>query len=200
VNLNHDYLDFTISDPTFFQDIRLPRNTILSPNMSNRILEGIEQIHKESNSNRLGSEHMISSIMETLFVSISRKIHNFSFTAAEYEATLLRKFEKIRLEMYHQPGRFKVKTMAESMDFSQSHFTHLYRKFFHITPMKDLTKARVHFIQQCDLDDHTSYELTQLLGFESVEYFYRWFKAHFNTTIQQYRTSLERIPDDDQTA
>jgi AraC-like DNA-binding protein len=186
VNLNHDYLDFTCLNGLFFKEIRFPLNTILSPMMSSYISSIIEKIHSESNSNRLGSEYMIDSLMKTLFVSISRKLHNFTFSSIEYERTLQRKFEKIRLELYHDPGLFTVTKMASKLDFSLSHFGSLYKKFFNTTPVSDLTNARIAFIKNANLSALSMYDISTKLGFESIEYFYRWFKQKFETTPSEY--------------
>jgi AraC-like DNA-binding protein len=187
INLNHDYLDFSCKNADFFKDIRLPLNTIISPSLSNVIVSSIEKIHQETNTNRLGSEYIIQSIMETLFVSISRKIHNFSFSSADYEKTLQRKFEQIRLNMYQKPSEFKVKNMANMLDFSISHFSHLYKKFFNVKPIDDLTNARVEFIKNQNIDSISTYELTRSLGFDSTEYFYRWFKQNFGITPKEHK-------------
>lgn len=191
VNLNHDYLDFSCSNPDFFKDIRFPLNSIISPSMSHYIISNIEKIHSENNSNRLGSEYIILSVMQTLFVSISRKIHNFSFSSNEYEQSLQRKFEQIRLDMYHNPGAFKVKNMANKLDFSMSHFGYLYKKFFDVTPISDLTKARIEYIKNTNFTTESTFEISKILGFESVEYFYRWFKAKFKETPSEYRKRIE---------
>lgn len=187
INLNHDYLDFSCYEPDFFEEIRLPLNTIISPSLSNVIVSSIEKIHQETNTNRLGSEYIIQSLMETLFVSISRKIHNFSFNSADYEKTLQRKFEQIRLNMYQNPGDSKVKEMAAKLDFSISHFSLLYKKFFNIKPIDDLTNARVEYIKNHSISGITTYELTKILGFDSTEYFYRWFKQNFGITPKEYK-------------
>ncbi len=186
VNLNHDYLDFTSTSHQFFKEIRFPLNTILSPMMSSYISSIMEKIHSESNSNRLGSEYMIDSLMKTLFVSISRKLHNFTFSSIEYERTLQRKFEKIRLDLYHRPGSFSVSSMASELDFSLSHFCSLYKKFFNTTPVTDLTKARVSFIKNSNLSELSTYDISMKLGFKSIEYFYRWFKLNFHDTPSEY--------------
>ncbi|MBI9009523.1 MAG: helix-turn-helix transcriptional regulator [Tenericutes bacterium] len=187
INLNHDYLDFSCYDTHFFEDIRLPLNTIISPSLSKFIISSIEKIHQETNTNRLGSEYIIQSLMETLFVSISRKTHNFSFNSADYEKTLQRKFEQIRLDMYHRPSEFKVKTMANKLDFSISHFSFLYKKFFFIKPIDDLTKARIEHIKNQNINLISTYELANSLGFDSTEYFYRWFKQNFGVTPKEYK-------------
>ncbi len=190
INLNHDYLDFRCNNPEFFKEIRLPLNTIIAPSLSKEIVSSIERIHSETNTNRLGSEYIIQSLMETLFVSISRKIHNFSFNSADYEKTLQRKFEQIRLNMFQNPSDFKVKNMANMLDFSISHFGTLYKKFFNVKPIDDLTRARVEYIKNNNIISLSTYELTQILGFDSTEYYYRWFKQNFGVTPKEYKKQL----------
>lgn len=187
VNLNHDYLDFTCSDGNFFNQIRFPVNSIITPKISSFIISQIKLIHEESNANRLGTKYVIQCKMQDIFVSIARRIHNFSFNSADYEKTLQKEFEQIRLSMYHEPGKLKVKEMAKELDFSISHFTYLYKKFFNVTPIKDLTRARKDFIVSTNISEYKTIELAKKIGFDSTEYFYRWFKTSFGLTPAEYK-------------
>lgn len=186
ISLNHDYLDFACEYNDFFQEIRYPTNKIITPKCSSYISKTIENVYKEQNSNKVGSTFLINSIITEMFVSLSRKIHNYTSSSADYTETLIRKFEKIRLDMYHSPGNFKVREMANNLDFSLSHFNLLYKKFFQISPIKDLTQARIEHVKNNILNYKSSYELASDLGFSSIEYFYRWFKTQFNSTPKEY--------------
>ncbi|TVP96861.1 MAG: AraC family transcriptional regulator [Acholeplasmatales bacterium] len=190
--LSHDYLDFTVQDPDFFSIIRYPLNTLINPRMSKNISETIERILLEINSNRVGNEYMISSMMTSLFTLLSRRIHNHSVgTNRVYQDELKVRFEALRLKMYHSPAESSVKAMAKSLDFSPAHFTNLYKKFFHVTPIEDLTKARIHLVPSLLAGNEPIDLVVRKLGLSSSEYFFRWFKQHFDMTPAEFRASLK---------
>lgn len=194
--LKHDYLDFTIHDPDFLDKIRFPLNTIIYPRMSHDISSTIELIHKEDNTNRVGSEYVISSKLTYLFINISRKIHNHAVGSnRKYAEEQRQKFENLRLSIYHNPEYFSVKKMASSIDFSLPYFNQLYKRYFGITPIKDLNTARKKFVDKLIRENETSRIITKKLGFSSVEYYYRWFKNTFNMTPTQYIQLLQEKED-----
>lgn len=190
--LKHDYLDFTIEDPSFFEDVRFPLNTVINPRMSKKISDYIERIHLEENSNRVGNQYLISNLISNLFISISRKIHNHTIGPNRtYEERQRGAFEQLRLQMFHNPENFTVRFMAEKLDFSLPYFNALYKKFFHVTPIKDLTNARADYTLHLLKNNESINVITKKLGFSSVEYFYRWFKNYFHQTPNDYKNNLK---------
>jgi AraC-like DNA-binding protein len=194
--LKHDYLDFTLNDPEFFKNIRFPLNTIIYPRLSPYISSRIEFIHKEDNTSRVGSSYIISSAITNLFIDISRKIHNHSVGSnRKYTEEQSKNFEDLRLSIYHNPEQYTVKKMAHSIDFSLPYFNQLYKRYFGITPIKDLNLARKKFVSKLVIDHEPSKIITKKLGFSSVEYYYRWFKNTFGMTPTEYIQQLQNEKD-----
>lgn len=185
--LNHDYLDFTVSDATIFKEIHFPLNTVFKPWMSTEITDTIKKIYDEHNNLIIGCEYLISAMITNLFVQISRKIHNYSTSKLKYQEQLKDRFEKLRLEIYENPQQFSVKIMADNMNFSRSHFNALYKKYFYRTPSEDLNKARIEKVKILLQLNKTMEVIAKDVGFASTEYFFRWFKKHFNCTPSEYK-------------
>ena len=95
-------------------------------------------------------------------------------------------FEELRLEIYQSPDLINVSSMAAKIGFSLSRFNELYKNFFDCTPIEDLTQARIIRVTELINNGYTTKEIIQTLGFKSNEYFYRWFKKHFNSTKNDY--------------
>ena len=189
--LNHDYIDFILEDESFFKKINFPLNTPFNPKDSNFISEAINEIEEEKNSTNLGSEYMTCFKTIELFIKISRKLHHRKiFGTLNYSNSLKIKFEEIRLNMYQNPDEMKVNTLAKSLGFSLSRFNELYKSFFDITPINDLTLARISRVDDLIKEGNSTKEIIKKIGFSSDEYFYRWFKKHFNMTKDEYVQSL----------
>ena len=191
--LNHDYLDFTIEDVSFFNEIRLPLGKVFNPRSSDLVSDTIANIHKEINSNRVGNSFIVSSLMTTLFVSLSRRIHNHSVGENRvYFDELKHQFENVRLSMYHNPSDFSVKFMAEKLNFSPPYFSSLYKRFFDVSPIEDLTDARISFVKKLIDQNESTQVIVKKLGFYSQEYYYRWFKKYFGVTQSMYKKNIRK--------
>ncbi|HHU28270.1 TPA: helix-turn-helix transcriptional regulator [bacterium] len=186
--LNHDYLDFELFDGEFFEEIAFPLNMPFNPRISSFITEVIYKIHQESNSSKAGSTYMQSSLMTNLFIEISRKIHNHDIGVnRKYGEELKMKFEEMRLAMYTDPSNLTISKLAEQSNFSLSYFNSLYRSFFNVTPIEDLTRARISHIKVLMKQNEPTSSIIKKIGFSTPEYFYRWFKKHFGMTPKEYR-------------
>ena len=189
--LNHDYIDFILEDINFFKRINFPLNTPFNPKDSTFISESIEEINEEKNSSKLGSEYMSNIKTIELFIKISRKLHHRKvFGVQNYSNSLKIKFEEIRLNMYQNPDELKVNSLAKELGFSLSRFNELYKSYFDITPINDLTQARISRVDDLIKEGNSTKEIIKKIGFSSDEYFYRWFKKHFNMTKDEYVKSL----------
>lgn len=184
--LNHDYVDFTIDDNTFFEKIKFPLNTLLYPRMSEDISKLIAEMYKEHKEALNGYELMSDSLLTELFVKILRKISHKSISRKNYDDTLKEKFEKMRLNMYQCPDNIEVSTLVNQLGFSPSRFNYLYKKFFNVSPINDLTIARKLRVKEMIENNMSTKEIIKAIGFESEEYFYRWFKKEFNMTKNEY--------------
>lgn len=185
--LNHDYIDFTCDTKEFFSDIHFPLNTPFNPKCSSWITEKIKEIQTEKNCDELGILYKEESLMIDLFLTLSRKIHHRNSRYSEkYTDEIKHNFEQIRLEMYQTPDCFSVSDLANRLGFSLPRFNELYKTYFGTTPIKDLTKARISRVKDLLREGDSTKEIIKKIGFASEEYFYRWFKKHFNMTKEEY--------------
>lgn len=185
--LNHDYVDFTIDDESLFKKIRFPLNTLFHPKSSSEISSTIKQIFEENKESKFGSEIMNDALFTALLIKLSRKVHvTHNLSKKTYNDELKIKFEKIRLDMYNNPDNLEVSKLADSLGFSLAHFNYLYKEFFSITPIKDLTLARIQRVNDLIANNIPTKDIIKMIGFTSDEYFYRWFKKHNKLTKSEY--------------
>jgi len=184
--LNHDYIDFTIDNPKFFNEINFTLNNVINPYLSNEIQETIDKIAKEKKRNTDDSKYLISSYLMELFIRISRKINVNPHNNTNNIDSIKLKFEEIRLSLYQNPSENMVNLMAEKLEYSLPYFNLLYKKFFDITPMADLNNARIEFVKEQFNEKIPIEQIMNELGFTNSEYFYRWFKKTFGKTPKQY--------------
>lgn len=185
--LNHDYIDFQVMDDQFFKMIKFPLNTVLQPKMSSYITKMVQEINAEKSSGEVGNSYLVEAKVIELFVNISRKLNHRNIINSEiYTEEIKRKFEEVRLSMYQKPDNFSVSKLAKSLSFSLSRFNILYKKYFGITPIKDLTNARITRVEELLKSGYSTKVIVKKIGFSSEEYFYRWFKKHFNVTKEEF--------------
>ena len=185
--LNHDFIDFSLIDESFFKNINFPLNIPLTPKMSSFITQQVKDIQKEKEMSEIGWEYICDEKLSELFINISRKIHHRNtFNSEKYAEEMKHKFEDIRLNMYQIPDRISVDKLAKSIGFSLSRFNELYKMYFHTTPIKDLTNARISRVEELIGNGLSTKEIIRKIGFSSEEYFYRWFKKHFKMTKEDY--------------
>lgn len=189
--LNHDYIDFILLEDDFFKKINFPINTPFNPRDSHNINNIIKKISEEKNSVEIGSGYSCEAKMIDFFVNLSRKYHyRKTYNNEKYADTLKTKFEELRLNIYQLPDELNISSIAKSMGFSLSRFNELYKEYFKTTPIKDLTKARISRVEDLIKEGYRTKEIIKKIGFSSEEYFYRWFKKHFNITKEDYVKSL----------
>lgn len=185
--LNHDYLDFLLIDDSFFESISFPLNTLIHPKLSSFITSTMKEINDEKNIPSIGSKYKIDALVTEMFIEITRSLTKKTiYKPDNYEEELKNKFDEIRLKMYQSPDNSSVKTIASSLGFSLSRFNTLYKSYFGITPINDLTNARISRVKDLINEDVPTKQIIKKIGFSSEEYFYRWFKKHFKTTKVDY--------------
>ena len=189
--LNHDYIDFVLNEPGFFESIGLPLNVPFCPKISNYITNTVKNIAQEKSFGLVGAPYMADSMLCEFFVNISRRLrHRRHVTPDSYNDDLKAKFDAVRLALYQNPVNASVSSIAKEVGYSLPRCNALYKSYFGTTPMKDLTNARIAYVKEMIAEGKTTSEIIKSINFESPEYFYRWFKTHFGMTKEQYIASL----------
>ena len=190
--LNHDYIDFILEEPSFFNDINFPLNTPFNIKDSKKINELISNIIEEKDEAKIGSNYKSQALMVDLFVYIARKFHyKKTYTNDKYQNLQKNQFEIIRLNIYQSPDELKISKIAKQMGFSISRFNELYKRYFNTTPLQDLTQSRISRVEELIKDGYSTKEINKIIGFSSDEYFYRWFKKHFNSTKKDFIAGIK---------
>ena len=185
--LNHDYLDFTVDDDSFFKKINFPLNKPFNIRNSELIGQLIEEIQNEKTLQNLGFLYKMNALMINFFITLSRKYHHkTTHINDKYMTEVKNKFEELRLEIYQKPDGLKIQTIAKQQGFSLTHFSTLYKGFFGCTPSEDLNKARISRVKDLLRNGYSTREIIKTIGFSSEEYFYRWFKKNFYVTKDEY--------------
>ncbi len=190
--LNHDYMDFILDEPTFFNDINFPLNTPFNIKDSKTINEMIHKIIGEKENTNIGTNYITQALMIELFIHIARKYHyKKTYSNDKYQNIQKNQFESVRLSIYQSPDELKISNIAKEMGFSISRFNELYKRYFNTTPLQDLTQSRISRVEELIKDGYSTKEIIKIIGFSSDEYFYRWFKKHFKSTKKEFINDIK---------
>jgi AraC-like DNA-binding protein len=100
-------------------------------------------------------------------------------------------FNNVLLAMHNINSSFSLKQYANMCNMSVSHFCHLFKDIFGISPHLYNQKNKIN--QSTKLLAETNYsvkEISALLGFEDVYYFSRVFKKHVGIAPKHFRDKL----------
>ncbi len=187
VRLNHDYVDFETLNPDFFKDIEFPLNTIIYPRMSKTINSTIREINSILKREETGFALEMDAKFTMLLLDISKSINiKKSHKNFNLKGQLQKNFEEARLSLYTNPTHTNVSTLAESLGFSSSYFNKKYKELFHISPIDDISKARIEYTKNQLLQNQNIDTIVEALGFANNEYFYRWFKKMTGKTPKEF--------------
>ena len=173
----HGFLSFTVDDEKYFENIGIPLDVPVYPNMNKEISENLKMLHDELyDNNEIGKDYQIDRLINGLFLDISRKMHHVAEKNV-YEKDLLTVFEQVRLLMFEEPSQ-KIEYYATKAGFSVRRFQQYYKQFFHQVPSSDLNKARVALAKELIRIGHPTPVVAEKVGFKSVEYFNKWYKKN----------------------
>lgn len=93
-------------------------------------------------------------------------------------------------------GELTVLKIARKLNISQSHLYEIFQKEKKMPPGKFLSMIKMLraavLLVECDV--HSIKKVSKTMGFSSVDYFTRVFKAHFGTTPGKYREYINSDP------
>lgn len=133
------------------------------------------------------SREMISLMIDTLFVHLSRNCMLRETSTNEIALRHLHSFEELRKRLYAVPEQdWAVKEMADRVFLSQNQFIKLYRNFFHTTPKQDLINARIQKAKSSLSTHSTIKEVALSVGFKNEFYFSNAFHQKTGLTPSSY--------------
>lgn len=173
----HGFLSFTVDDDKYFENIGLPLDVPVYPNMNKEISDTLTVLHAELyDNNDIGKDYQIDRLINGLFIDISRKMHHIA-AKNNYEKDLLTIFEETRLMMFEDPSH-KVDYYANKAGFSIRRFQQYYKHFFNETPSNDLCKGKISLAKMLLNEGQSILVVAEKIGFSSVEYFNKWRKKY----------------------
>ena len=186
-SLVHDWMHFYPPTAEAFSKLSIPQNTFLFPQKTSFITEHLRQIEQEQLTRGLYHEGAVSATAEILFITLSRKLNAPHPTEAR--SGQRHSFEELRLDLYRNPHHYENTTaMAHAIRLSRSRFSVLYQKFFHVSPISDLIRARTE--RACyylSSEDKSIAEIAPLCGYQNEYHFIRQFKAVQGMTPGAFR-------------
>lgn len=152
----------------------MPFNTPFYIDDHSIVFPYIKEILKEKLLTNTCYEERINSLVANMLIELGRRYENKQKTRNHFfeEINEARKYMLSNLDK-----KMSLDEIANRANYSLSRFCILYKRFFKITPIEDLTRARIEKAVSLMQYSHTSVtETAHLCGFSSVHYFSRKFK------------------------
>ncbi len=186
--LNHDWIEFKCSNEDIFKDLMIPLNQPFTTTMAKSISTQIASMSELNKTSLFYKDIELTTKMYELLLSISKNIHNRYQSQKQNNIRNLEEiFEQIRLNIYQNPKKTSIKSLAKEAGYTQSYFCATYKKIFNTSPLEDLDKSRMLYVENAFNNKIKNTIIVDELGFSSLEYFYMWFKKHFHMTISEYQ-------------
>ena len=185
--LVHDWLHIEGNVDEMARKCGIGYNTLYYAKNSGKITAIIQELELENlHRDRYSADIMDCGLKELLLVT-AREIHRKAqpnISAATEEA-----FIRARAKIHGEYGKnWSVKEMADFVHLSPSRFYSLYHDVFGISPMQDLTNARMEHAKYLLLQKkYTVREVAKLVGYGDEFYFTRKFKQFTGETPGKYK-------------
>ena len=159
----------------------------------NRFVESKQTVETCSNivslmqGERLFGEKDKDMMLNLLFKALLLKLKN-AF-GGEYNDVHYSTLTEIRRKIYNAPAeKYTVQMFADMSYMSKSYFQHLYKKYFHTTPIEDVIASRIDYAKQLLCATNFSVRLiSEMLNYGNDMQFIKQFKQVTGKTPGQYR-------------
>lgn len=174
--LVHDWIHFTVDDDETFLSSKIFFDKLLPCPLSNIVSDTIKNIYQEY-IGQYQDQTIVNYLMNAMFLYVSRS-HSIVKELSDDDKKLLYKFDELRNDIYNDCNKYSsLAEMSSRMFLSESRFCHLYKKFYHISPIQDLTNVKIQTAKQLLLTtDYQVKEIAQMCGFANEFSFIRCFK------------------------
>jgi AraC family transcriptional regulator of arabinose operon len=187
---SNDWIHFLFEDDELedFLSLKIPFNTPISLNSITEFSVIVKALTYEHYSMETYNHSIINHYFEILFLKLSRAINHPNVIKATSNYEML---STIRSKIYAKPyERRTIDSTAHEVRMSKAYFQHLYKKFFGVSLIQDITQSRLDFATNLLLDTNISIkDISQLCGYNNYAHFERLFKNKIGLTPTQYRTS-----------
>ncbi len=137
-----------------------------------------------------GFEAYIASDFIRLLVSFNRTRQNERYSSHSNFS-----LDRLILELnQHYNTSWSIEKMADFCNLSPDYLSHLFKKEYHVTPVKYLTQIRLNKAKDFLSDENLSIsDIAYLVGYSDPLYFSRTFKKSEQVSPQQYRKDILQI-------
>ena len=167
---------------------RVPLNTLLVPGNTHFLPRLFEEITHEQQHAEEDWEDVVELLVCQLLVLLGRALRDPAahFTPAEAAHRLA--LRAVRRRVHEQLAQqWTVGGMAAEVGLSASHFAALYQRFFGVSPLEDLLRARIQRAQYLLTNRAMSVsEAAAQCGFRSVHYFTHVFHQRIGCAPRDY--------------
>lgn len=183
-----DWLRFESHDPTLFDKMNFPLNTLIYLADSRHINIIFQEIIWEYNYSR--EEFKKQNVSILLQVLINKLMSYYlEIGSDDNYSPFHSKLRDLRLRIQSDVMQsYKAENVASTLGISTSYFQHLYRKLFGISFHKDVIRFRIdqakYLIAHTEL---TLNDISEMCGYSSEVHFFRQFKKETGRNPSDYR-------------
>lgn len=180
------FVHFEMPDDEFYR-FNLPLNQVFYPKHGDIVQDLIMRIQAEYFTKEPYADAALSSLMSDLLVHIARE-QDTEKLEADLDKPLLNLFCQARYTMLSNCEREWASTnMSQMVSLSRSQFYKYYNDFFGVSPMQDLTNARIEKAKYLLMNHELSVtEVAKRCGYASIHHFSRTFKEHTGVSPLKY--------------
>jgi AraC family transcriptional regulator of arabinose operon len=163
-------------------------NTPLSPADTSFWPRLLTEIRDECQQRETGYEEVVDALVRQLLVKLGRALHDPVAQFTPTEALHLPPLRALRQRLHEELAHpWTVGKMAAEVGLSVSRFAALYQKFFEISPVEDLLRARLQHAEYLLTNRAiTVREAATRCGFRSLHYFSHVFHQRVGCAPSEY--------------
>ena len=196
--------EFAVDMVRFYADgpeaeaLGIPVDTVFMPAEKKNTGRYLEQLEKEFCTRDLKNGVMLDAYLRQLFIHLKRE-EKVQSLETEKERVLYRLFLQARYTMLKNCEQEWASTnVCEMVSLSRSQFYKYYTDFFGVSPMQDLTVARIEKAKQLLTNkDLQVTEVAYRCGYNSIHHFSRTFKEHCGMSPVAYVKSVAAEAEED---
>lgn len=131
----------------------------------------------------------INALLPVLFNHMTAAMH--AQENIQKAGPYLPQFKRLRLQLQHSlPEKHTIRSCADGLHISVSHFQHLYSRFFGISFQNDLIRMRIsHAETLLQTTELPMEQIAQACGYSNTVHFFRQFKQLRGITPAKYRNA-----------
>lgn len=162
-----------------------------------RCLPTLVSMQREFNFRETFWEEALDDLMHALLREIARQLElGGRAQLGEHDRFWLDAFHDLRILLWSRVDHaWTVADLAREMGLSESRTSHLYRRYFGVSPIDDLIAARLERAKALLVAEPVPVShIAERCGFSSVYYFPRLFRRRVGMTPTEYRSGASRQP------